>query len=74
MVCKSQGDLPIFNATSSVMSAHRLHKLDEDDTRLDGKKVLLVVQPAVLAFGDENGESYDQSKVWARANVLVDES
>lgn len=61
-----------FNSSSPLMTAHRLHKLDEDDTRLDGRKVVLCVQPAVLAFGDGNGEAYDRSKVWAKAVVLVE--
>ncbi|PLB48505.1 hypothetical protein P170DRAFT_448191 [Aspergillus steynii IBT 23096] len=74
MAVRSQRDLPVFTVSSSVMSAHRLHQLDEDDQRLDGSKVLLVVQPAVLACGDENAESYHQWKTWTPANVLVDMS
>jgi hypothetical protein len=53
------------------MSAHRLHQLDEDDDFLDGQRVLACMQPAVLAFGNESGENYDTSKVWASAVVLV---
>jgi len=63
-----------FRASSSLMTAHRLHHLDEDDKRLDGRKILLCIQPAVLAFGNENGENYDKSKVWAKAIVLVEDN
>ncbi|ODM24149.1 hypothetical protein SI65_02145 [Aspergillus cristatus] len=61
-----------FSSSSSLMTAHRLYHLDEDDKRLDGKKILLCVQPTVLAFGNENAEDYDNSKVWAKAIVLLE--
>jgi hypothetical protein len=56
-----------------MMRAHRLHLLDEDDTRLDGKRILLCVQPAILAFGSENAEHYNQHKVWSPAVVVMHE-
>ncbi|KAL2827785.1 hypothetical protein BDW59DRAFT_171226 [Aspergillus cavernicola] len=73
MVCQSQQGLPVFNVANPAMSAHRLHQLDEDDQKLDGNKVMLFVQPAILAFGTENAEDYDRGKVWAPAIVVVDE-
>ena len=63
-----------FDSSSLLMTAHRLHHLDEDDNRLDGRKILLCTQPAVLASGNENGENYDKSKVWAKAIVLVEDN
>ncbi|KAL4995031.1 hypothetical protein BDV10DRAFT_188493 [Aspergillus recurvatus] len=65
-------ELPLFGIENQELSAHRLHHLDEDDTRLDGKEALLLVQPAILAFGSESAEHYDQHKVWAPAVVLLD--
>ncbi|KAL4987330.1 hypothetical protein BDW68DRAFT_197518 [Aspergillus falconensis] len=65
-------ELPLFRIENEELSAHRLHHLDEDDTRLDGKEALLLVQPAILAFGSESAEHYDQHKVWAPAVVLLD--
>ncbi|KAE8364463.1 hypothetical protein BDV27DRAFT_172353 [Aspergillus caelatus] len=62
-----------FAINHRKMSAHRLHHLDEDDTRLDGKKVLLFIQPAILAYGTADGQDYNQRKVWMRATVVVDE-
>ncbi|KAL4933395.1 uncharacterized protein BDV17DRAFT_251822 [Aspergillus undulatus] len=64
-------DLPWFTVTSALMEVHRLQHLDEDDTSMDGKGILLVVQPAVLAFGSEDADRYDEYKVWAPAVVLV---
>lgn len=72
IVSHGQQSLHEFSSSSSLMTAHRLHHLDEDDKRLDGRKILLCIQPAVLAFGNENGEHYDKSKVWAKAVVLVE--
>ncbi|KAL4948274.1 hypothetical protein BDW69DRAFT_199013 [Aspergillus filifer] len=65
-------ELPLFKIENEELSAHRLHHLDEDDTRLDGKEALLLVQPAISAFGSESAEHYDQRKVWAPAVVLLD--
>lgn len=73
MACWSQQHLPVFRVANPAMSAHRLHQLDEDDSKLDDRKTLLVVQPAIIAFGSENAEYYDRSKIWAPAMVMVDE-
>lgn len=66
-------ELGLFKVNSPLMSAHRLHRLDEDDPRLDGKGILVVIQPAVVAFGDSYGENYDTMKVWLKAIVIVEE-
>lgn len=73
MACRNRQHLPVFHVANPAMSAHRLHQLDEDDPKLDNKKTLLVVQPAIIAFGSENAEYYDRSKIWAPAIVVVDE-
>lgn len=57
-----------------MISAHAIHRLDdEEDTRLDGQPVIAIIQPAVLAFGNDNAEHYEQYKIWAEAIVLIDE-
>jgi hypothetical protein len=66
-------DLSRFSNGNEYVSAHALHRLDEEDTKLDGKRVLAVIQPALLAFGNDEAEHYDQHKVWAKAIVLIDE-
>ncbi|GFG16376.1 hypothetical protein IFM5058_07928 [Aspergillus udagawae] len=73
MTCQSLRELPPFTVSNPVMRAHRLHRLDEDDTKLDGKEILLCVQPAILAFGTENAEHYNQHKVWSPAVVVLHE-
>jgi hypothetical protein len=54
-----------------MMNAHQLHCLDDDDHRLDGKMVLASIQPAVLAYRNEDAECYDVSKIWVPAVVVV---
>lgn len=70
---KLQQTSRFFNG-NEVMNAHAFHRLDdEEDTRLDGQPIIAMVQPAVLAFGNDNAEHYEQHKVWAEAIVLIDE-
>ncbi|KAH8702221.1 hypothetical protein BGW36DRAFT_372417 [Talaromyces proteolyticus] len=71
--CLNRQRITHFFAGREEMSAHRFHRLDEEDTRFDRQPILVIVQPALIAFGNDNAESYDQHKVWAEAVVLVDE-
>ncbi|KNG88769.1 hypothetical protein ANOM_002795 [Aspergillus nomiae NRRL 13137] len=73
MRCYCMDELPIFRAEHPVMSAHALHRPRGDDTRLDGKNALIIVHPAIVAFGNEYAEHYDLCKVWAKGIILVDE-
>ena len=62
-----------FAVDSTLMQAHNLHKLDDPkDHRMDGKRIKLVVHPAVLRYGSHDGEDYDRSQVWAKAIVWLD--
>lgn len=70
---KGLDGLRTFSVDDELMTAHRLHKLDDDDHRLDGKRVVAVIQPAIGASGDHEGQNYDQYKVWSKAVVLVDD-
>lgn len=63
--------LETFQVDSPIMEAHRLQKLDEDDHRLDGHEILAVIQPALVAYGNDDGENYEDHKVWSKATVLV---
>jgi hypothetical protein len=60
-----------FNVTSKELEAHPALHLEDGDTRLDGAPVEIVIQPAILAWGNEEGKYYDYSKVWAKAIVWV---
>jgi hypothetical protein len=64
-----------FQNGSFLMEASLLHKLDdEEDPRLNGLPISIVVHPAILAIGTHNGESYDTARprVLARAVVWVE--
>jgi hypothetical protein len=58
-----------FEHNSPIMEAHGSLRLD--DARRDGETVRMVVQPGFFARGNEDGERYDQVKVWAKAVVML---
>jgi hypothetical protein len=62
-----------FRIDSSQVEPHALHQLDEDekDTKMDGMPIQLVVEPAIVAWGNERGENYDQFKIWSKAVVWL---
>lgn len=60
-----------FRASSKEMTAHPAQRLEEDDNRMDGCPIQMVVQPAIFAFGNEEGKHYHLSKVWAKAVVWL---
>ena len=61
-----------FAIGSEEMEPHRSMHLEEDDHRCDDRQIDLCVSPAILAWGDEHGENYDEYKVWAKAVVWID--
>ncbi|KAF7507830.1 hypothetical protein GJ744_009994 [Endocarpon pusillum] len=60
-----------FDITSDQIEAHPALHLEEGDAKMDGSPIEMVVQPAVLAWGNEEGEDYDKYKVWAKAVVWL---
>ena len=60
-----------FYTGSQELEAHPTEHLIEGDTSKDGYPVRLVVQPAILAYGDEEGNHYDQVRIWAKAVVWL---
>jgi hypothetical protein len=69
-----------FVSDSEIMDAHPLHQLgfsedgeEEDETRLDGHRILMVVSPAILAIGGSDGDDYQNYRVWAKAVVWLEE-
>ena len=82
--CKLFGDLIMepFALKSEFMEAHPLHQLgfrdeeedgEEDETRLDGHRIMMVVSPTILALGNSDGENYIQHRVWAKGIVWLEE-
>ncbi|KAL3480532.1 hypothetical protein BJX99DRAFT_244272 [Aspergillus californicus] len=71
--CAALSDDLVFSSSDCKMTAHRLHHLNEDDQRLKRHRIVLVTGPLIQAWGDENAENYDTSKVLAQATVCVEE-
>ncbi len=63
-----------FFADSKDMAAHGSYKLEDGSRKLDGRRVQMVVSPAIVVHGDEDGTNYGQSKVWAKAIICVAEN
>lgn len=60
-----------FSATSPYVTAHRLYQVEDDETYLNEKPIVVAVSPVILAYGNENEEDYYQHKVWKKAVVIV---
>ena len=60
-----------FQSSSNEIELHPSLWSEEDELKADGKPVHMVVQPAILAFGDEEGKHYNQSKIWVKGVVWV---
>lgn len=59
--CEGIRDFPTtFSHDSPIMEAHGLHYkiLSDDPTAMDGRRILLVTQPAVFAIGKADGSEY----------------
>lgn len=65
--------LNAFSIESPEMVAHPLYRLEDEDTSMDNRGVLLVVYPLVTAYGNDDGESYDHRTIWSKAIVLVED-
>jgi hypothetical protein len=72
--CEGQSDLPaIFDHKSNIMEAHSLHNKDlaDDDAALDGRPIVLVTLPAIVAIGKSDGSDYKTRRILGKAVVLV---
>ena len=65
-----------FDIKSDMVEPHASLKLDPEDpkdggTSMDNMPIQLVVEPAIVAWGNDRGEDYGQYKIWSRAVVWV---
>ncbi|MCJ1432674.1 hypothetical protein MMC27_002031 [Xylographa pallens] len=60
-----------FENGDDLLDAHAIHKLEDGDTCMDGMPIQVVVEPAIVAGGNERGESYEEFKVWGKAVVWM---
>lgn len=61
-----------FVVENDNMEAHRLHQLSYEDTSLDGWEVGIVVHPAIIAWGDNDGGGYDSGRILSKAVVWLE--
>lgn len=58
---------------SELMQPHQSQRSEAPEV-YHGRRILMVVQPAIVAFGTEDGRKYDEiSRVWLNARVLKGE-
>ena len=62
-----------FDSTSQLLEHHPLHnvQLSQDEMALDGKAVVIVTQPVVVAYGDSDGDNYAKRTVLKKAVVWM---
>lgn len=74
LMCKGLRSLPSkFDHNSKEMEAHWLHNndLEDDEAAVDGKPILLVTQPAIVAIGKSDGSDYSSRRVLKKAIVWM---
>lgn len=57
-----------FSAASKTM---RVHESQRSLKETEGLPVGMVVQPAIVAWGNENANNYDMDRVWLKASVWL---
>lgn len=60
-----------FDIGQDYYEAHATHKLEVSDKSKDGMPIQIVVEPGILAYGNELGESYEEFKMWGKAVVWL---
>ncbi|KAG6365979.1 hypothetical protein INS49_000155 [Diaporthe citri] len=66
-------DLGKYVHCSELMEPHQSQRSEAPED-YHGRRMLMVVQPAIVAFGTEDGRDYDEiSRVWLKARVLMGE-
>jgi hypothetical protein len=61
----------IFDNASQSVKAHSCMYLENGDRGYDGRRIQLVIEPAIYAFGNEYGKNYDQGKLRLPAIVWL---
>jgi len=62
-----------FQNGGELVKHHPYHnvELSADEHALDGRQVVLVTHPAIVAYGDASGEQYEEYKIWKKAEVWM---
>lgn len=61
-----------FDVSSTILKAHPLNRVDVDDESHNGREILVVTRPALLAFeANEKGLAEHEFRILAKAIVLL---
>lgn len=73
LIEKAEDGVAKFENNHELVQHHAYHniELSRDDHCLDGRPIALITHPAVVAYGDSNGEHYGSYKVWKKAEVWM---
>ncbi|KAJ4185165.1 hypothetical protein NW755_008608 [Fusarium falciforme] len=62
-----------FSVYERSTEAHRAYGLiDDDDEKLDGKGISLVMNPTIRLWGNDDGEGYETDRVLVKSCVMLD--
>ncbi len=70
-VLSSHNDVEAFSVDDTTMEAHTTMDIEQSDHSWDGKPIDIVLQPGLIAFGNERAENYEAFKVWSKAVVWM---
>lgn len=68
---RKEDDAFRFDIRSSRMTPHPSMLLDEDSHEFDGCMIDFMVEPAIIAYGNEAGRNYDEWKIFMKMTVLL---
>jgi hypothetical protein len=62
-----------FDHIDGLLEAHPLHnnEIEDDEACLDGKDILIVSQPAIIAYGNLDGSDYSTETILRKAVVWM---
>lgn len=69
--CTQVDPSSVFSGNSKEMKAHPCMGLDEESHEFDGRQIDITIEPAIIAWGNERGENYDQCRIWVPATVWI---
>ncbi|TGO89504.1 hypothetical protein BPOR_0106g00120 [Botrytis porri] len=63
---------PTFDPDDKHLLSHSSVDYESHEDRLIGKPIDVIVHPLVMVYGTDDGENYQQGRVWAPAEVWLD--
>ena len=66
-------EVKTFGDGAELLHYHAYHNVEHsrDNGCLDGKPIVMITHPAVIAYGDSSGDNYAEYKVWKKAEAWM---